>query len=107
MPGLVHDRFAPELRQFVVHRLRALDLANESRTRLARQDLAAKNKKQHVAEDHFAVLIDGADPVPISVESDTQLCLMLANRLLQITQVRKYRRIGMVVWEAAIHLEED
>src|SRR5436190_922295 len=99
MPGLIHDWVAAQLPQFVIHDLRALHLADKGGPRLARKNLATEDEHEHVTVDNLAVLVDGANPIAITIQRDPKIRLVLANAFTQIYKVRENGRIGMMTRE--------
>lgn len=107
MAGFVHDGAAAEGVQLVVHHLRTFDLADEGGSGLAREDFAAIDEHQHVAKDHLAFLIDGADAVRVTIEGHAEVRTVGLYRRDEVFEIFGQGRVGMVVWKAAVHVEEQ
>ena len=62
---------------------------------------------RHVAADEGALLVDQEHAVGVAVERDAEVALVLDHRALQIENVLRLDRIGLVVGEGAIELEVE
>ena len=69
------------------------------------EEIQAKQGDDQIGGHEAAGLIDKHDPVPVPVEADTQIRLLLQRELLHIRQIGLYQRIGWMVGEGAVQLE--
>ena len=77
------ERTTAVRRQVVIHQLRALYFADEGGAGLARENLAAIDDHQLIAEQDGALLVYSADAVGIAIECDAQVSARLADSLDQ------------------------
>ena len=70
------------------------------------KNLARIDDHQLVAVDYFAVFIHRADAVGIAVEGDSEIGAGLAHFGDEGFEIVGNGRIGMVIGEAAVHVED-
>ena len=90
--------------ELVVHRLRALHLADELRARDLGQHSLAEQDHQLIAPQDPAGGVDRADAIGVAVERDAELGTQRLHGHDQIGEVLGLRWVGMVVWEAAVEV---
>ncbi len=107
MPGLPHHRFPP-LRAHPLHEpLGALHLEDDRLAGVRGQDVGGVEREELVSVEQPALLVHRADPVRVTIESDSQIGPGLEHALLQGAHERGNGGIGQVVRKAAVRLGED
>src|SRR3546814_15593990 len=61
-------------------------------------------QQDRMAPEDGSRLIDGAEAVAVAVEGDAEVAALAQHGLLKLLQVRRHRRIRMVIREAAVDL---
>src|SRR5688572_32248831 len=80
MTGLPHDRAAALLRDVIIEALRRLDLGNNCAARYRPQDVPGVDHHQTITPQDVALLVNGADPISVSVVADPDIRLVLLDR---------------------------
>ena len=102
--GLPHDRPSSVLRDVVVERLRAFDLADDRCAGILSQYVAGKEEEQLVAPENFSAVGDHTEPVGITVVRYTGVSLLGADETDQLPEIFRDSWIGEVVGEAAVRI---
>ena len=101
------DRPAALLADELRHRLGGDEVVDDRRARvlveIALGDDAADRRGAH----GLAQLIDDEAPVGVTVEGDADVGLLLDGVLLQVDEVLRIQRVGLVVREGAVELEVE
>ena len=71
-------------------------LSNDGRARPAFQHVARPQHHQLVAPQDAALTVDGADAIAIAVEGDAEIGLDLGDLVLELDQVMRLGRIGVM-----------
>src|SRR5512133_2489393 len=107
VPRLPHDPAAALRRDVVVEGEGALHLADDRGPRHLGQQGPREQDHDLVAPEHGPLLVHRAHAVRVAVVRDTDVGLHLAHLRLQVLEVLLDRRIGVVVREPAVHLDEE
>ena len=91
----------------VVHRLRALHLADDRRPGIQGKQIAGEEDHQLVPPEDVALLVDRADAVRVAIERNAEVRTRGPDLLLQVAQVLGHGRIGVVVGKGAVQLAEQ
>ena len=97
----------PSRADLVVQRLARLDVGDDRRARVALQHLGREDLHQLVAAHDPALAVDHADPIAIAVERDADLGARGGDRGDQMLEVLGHGRIGVVIGEPAVDLDEQ
>ena len=87
--------------------LAGLYVGDYRRAGFSLQHVGSEDDQQLVAPDHPPLAVDRADPVGVPVKRETEVELLVSNQLLKIDKVGFDRRVGVVIWEAAVDLSEE
>ena len=55
----------------------------------------------------LAVFVDGAESVRVAVEGDSEVGFVGEDRVLEVLQICGNCGVGMMIGEAAVHIEEQ
>ena len=94
-------------RQVIVETLRALHLGHDRGAGIARQHVPPIDDEQLVAPDDSAARVHDPDPVGVAVEGDAELGAARGDGPNEVAHVVGHRRVGMVIWEAPVHVAEE
>jgi hypothetical protein len=104
MAGVPHQRLAA----LETHRLgdpaRTLDVVDDLRAGIARQDVGGEQHQLAVGIDDLAVLGHHAEAVAVAIEGQAQFGVGLAQGAPQVFEVLRLGRIGVMVGEVAVDL---
>ncbi len=78
---------------------------DDGRARLPGQLAGGDQRGEHGRADDFAALVHDEAPVGVAVEGEADVRLVLPDRALQVAQVLRLDRVGLVVGERAVELE--
>ena len=107
VPGFPHQWFAAEFGHAVIERLRRFHIGNNRGTGQRFQHRFGKDAQNLVAPDNAAHAIDRTDPVAVTVESQSEIELVVRDELFQVAKVFLFRGIGMMIGERAINFGKD
>ncbi len=107
VPRLPHDGLPAVLRDVGVERRRALHLAEHLGARVLAQHAAREEDQQLVAPHDVAVLVDGAEAIPVAVPRDPDVGPDRLHPRLERLQVLGHGRIGVVVRERPVDVAEQ
>ena len=68
------------------------------------EDRLDQNGQKLIRPDHAARGVDRADPVPIAIERDAEMEVVVRDHAFQIGKVRLDRRIGVMMRKMAVHI---
>ncbi len=97
-----HHRPAAELRDAVEQHATGLHVGDDRGTGIARQKFGGQHRQELVAPQNPSPAVDGADAVAVAVEGDAQVGALFGDRLPELRQVRRDRRVGMMRGETAV-----
>ena len=80
-------------------------VVDDGRARLVSQLAGRDERGEHRRADDLALLVHDEAAVGVAVEGQADVGLVLDDRLLQVAQVRRVDRVGLVVGERAVQLE--
>ena len=73
----------------------------------AAENLAGVDDHELIAVDHGSLIVHRADAVGVAVEGHAQIRALFFDGLHQLRQILGHRGIGMMIGEAAVHVEEQ
>ena len=74
---------------------------------MTRGDILCQKRRQQVARDLPPLGVDDADPVTVTIEADTEVCLCRRHFAAQNVQRPGIYRIGVMVGEGAVNLRKQ
>src|ERR1041384_2337632 len=107
MPDLPHNRVAAVSSNIVEQSLRAFHFADKSRARTLFENVPGEDDHQLIAPDNSPLLVDNANPIGIAIERNSQVGVVLSNRVDRELQVLGNGWVRMVIWKTAIGFAEQ
>ena len=105
--GFPHQRLAAEIGHAVVQRLRRLHVGDDRGTGQCFQNRLSEDAQNLVAPDNAAQAIDRADAIAIAVESQSEIELVVGDKLFEIGQILLFGGVGVMIGEGAVNIGED
>ena len=103
MPGFPHHRLAPFLPDSLGQVITAFDIKDDLCAGIARQHIGGKQHHQAIRPDDITIRTHNPQPIPVTIESKTDIGVGALHHLNQITQVSRLARIGMVIRKTPVH----
>ena len=94
-------------RDAIDHGPTGLHIDNNLRAGMGFEQILREQAEQLVARDGAAQPVDHADPVAVTIESHTEIELLVEDERAQIGKVRLHGGIGMMVGKIAVYLGEE
>ncbi len=91
----------------LARRPRRPDVVDDRGARIALQDRAGQQRRDQVGADDLGVAVDQDRAVRVAVEGGPEGAAVLPHGLLQVAQVLRLERVGLVVREVAVEAEEQ
>jgi len=104
VPGLPHQRHAAGLADRHRQALAALDVVDDRRPGVAREDVACEEHDLPVRPDHVPIPGQYAQAVAVAIEGQAEFGARRLDDELEVLQVFGLARVGMVVREIAVDL---
>ena len=102
MPGGRHDGASTRACDLVEQYLARLYIGKDRRARMPGQHIARQHHHQLIAPQDPAVRVDDSDAVSVAVEGNAEIAALARHRLLQLNQILRDRRIGMMGWKSTV-----
>ena len=101
------DRLTAELGDELRDRLGGDEVVDDRRARVLRQVALGDHAADGRRADGVALLVDDEAAVGVPVEGDADVRTLLDRELLQVDDVLRVQRVGLVVGEGPVELEEE
>ena len=102
MPGLPHHRLAASAGNLVEQHLARLDVGDDGGPGIRLQDIPRPQHEKLIAPQNTSLAVDGADPVTIAVESNTEVAAALFDLGRELLEVLRHRRVGVMRRERTV-----
>src|SRR5437868_3546780 len=102
MPGGRHDGASTRACDLVEQYLARLYIGKDRRARMPAQHIARQHHHQLIAPQDPALRVDDPDAVAVAVEGNAEIAALARHRLLQLNQILRDRRIGMMGWKSTV-----
>ena len=95
-PVCIITGLPPARGDLVEQDLARLDIGEDRRAGVAAQHVARQHQQQLIAPQNAPARIDDADAVAVAVEPDAEIAAFGGDRLLQLHQILRDRRVGVM-----------